>query len=418
MRPGVVVQGFERLGLDRDATPRDLRRAYARELKKIDQAADAAGFQQLRDAYEAALDFAEWQAGQGAEEQETATAPAAPPPPLLLPASPEQLADTMADELCATLAQLAVRQVGTSDAPWRAALEHALADERLFGIEARHGFELRVAVILVRGWRPGHEALLVAAAAVFHWAGGLRLAGLGHAGVVLARALDERALFDSQGPSTQEAQRRVLALLRQQQPARDAQIAQGNPAFERMQERFPHWLPIVAPREHIAYWQERSPQVTVVDDPLARPLPVLPEPEKSRWLKPLLAVLVCLLAVVIGSDMSQHRAVPWPVTGHLQPPASPEVPPTQARMDEIRSRVVYKPEKGEARIAREVRYDVFLDVDGKAFGTNLVHGSGSPALDAAVKAAILGSAPFPPNTRKIFWYSVTYQPGVRSKRPR
>lgn len=418
MLPGVVVQGFERLGLDHDATPRDLRRAYARELKKIDQAADAAGFQQLRDAYEAALDFAEWQAGQGAEEQETATAPAAPPP-LLLPASPEQLADTMADELCATLAQLAVRQVGTSDAPWRAALEHALADERLFGIEARHGFELRVAVILVRGWRPGHEALLVAAAAIFHWAGGLRLAGLGHAGVVLSRALDERALFDSQGPSTQEAQRRVLALLRQQQPARDAQIAQGNPAFERMQERFPHWLPIVAPREHIAYWQERSPQVTVADDPADQPLPTPALPQKSRMLEPLLVILFCVFAAtMIWGRPAPPMATPPAAIGHLQPPASPEVPPTQARMDEIRSRVVYQPEKGEARIAREVRYDVFLDVDGKAFGTNLVHGSGSPALDAAVKAAILGSAPFPPNTRKIFWYSVTYQPGVRSKRPR
>jgi len=61
---------------------------------------------------------------------------------------------------------------------------------------------------------------------------------------------------------------------------------------------------------------------------------------------------------------------------------------------------------------------VFLDVEGTVFGANLLASSGSPALDAAVKAAILGSQRFPANTRKVFRFGVKYTPGVRSKRPR
>lgn len=421
MAPGALHPGLERLGLERDAEARDIRRAYARELKKIDQARDAAGFQQLRDAYEGALAFAQWQADQGDPAPAPTPAPAPPVLPVLLQANPEELADAAANDFCAALPQLARQHDEAAPAPWEAALQQALLDERLFNIDARHGFELRVAIVLVNGWRPGHEALLTAATAIFHWARGTQLAALGQAGLMLQRALDERALFDSQGPSTIDAQRRVLALLRQESPSRDAQIQQGKPAFERMHARFPGWLAIVAPRESVLHWHARSQQVTIIDN-TARVKPAPPAPKKSRWLKPLLAVFFCVLALGIFLDKPAHRNPPGPGVmvqspPPQAPPAAPDVPVTRARLDEILSRIDYTPAKGEKNIARAVSFQVFLDVDGKAFGANLVASSGLPGLDAAVKTAILTSKPFPPNTEKIFRMVAEFRPAVRSKRP-
>ncbi len=50
-----------RLGLQPDSDAKDIRRAYARELKKIDQAADPGAFQELRESYEIALGWHAYQ---------------------------------------------------------------------------------------------------------------------------------------------------------------------------------------------------------------------------------------------------------------------------------------------------------------------------------------------------------------------
>lgn len=249
-------------------------------------------------------------------------------------------------------------------------------------------------------------------------------------------------MFDHQPMADKQAQRSVLHMLRQADAPTASQIARSIQDFMRMQERFPHWLPVVAPAKHIAYWDaQRTSQA-----PRATPSP----PAKSSWGWGLTIAVVFLISVVrAGIDSaSQHDApppahsgfprlaagpYPLPVIRNPLPPQVPgapvpvfgdrapaphDLPVPQARLDEIRTRIDYKPAPDEASIPRQVQYQVFLDVEGRAFGVNLIKGSGSPELDAAVKKAILGSKPFPPATRKIFYYGVKYVPGARIKRKR
>lgn len=268
---------LQRLGLAADADERAIRRAYARALKQIDQEHDLQGFQQLREDYEAAL---QWLRHADVREDDpeqyedhdvtvqpidtpwstparqaaaTPQQPQAPEPPAV------PSADAAAHAVFAAFAQSPPAQ---DAAAWRRALEHCLDDPRLVSIAAREQFEQHLAQWLADGWRPGHEALLEAAIAVFGWdSDRRRLQSLGHGGALVDTAIDEYTMFELQTAGELKAQRQLLARLREDRPPGARELVRHAPTLELMVARFPRWLTMVASVEQIIAWRQQHAEL-------------------------------------------------------------------------------------------------------------------------------------------------------------
>jgi hypothetical protein len=273
---------LQRLGLDQSADERAVRRAYARELKGIDQEADPVGFQSLREAYDAALLWAKQQKdlapapvvatpttayGQTQVVPQFVTRPAPPiaPQPAMLQTLVDAEADAAAtfDIFMAQFHAACNRKNSQMDEKsWRAALEQCLLDERLVNIAAREGFERRLACLLAEGWKPGHAVLFVVAAKVFDWSGDRRhLLAFGHPGHVIDRALDERAIFDSQPAEVRERQRRLIARLRDDSKPSYGELMSDLTTLLLLVERFPVWLRLITNLEQLQRWRECDQEV-------------------------------------------------------------------------------------------------------------------------------------------------------------
>jgi hypothetical protein len=273
---------LQRLGISADADERSIRRAYARELKLIDQEADPAGFQTLREAYDEALYWSRYRADelhrdatvqaingtveapretpqqtpefsesspvamtppvqelfiakhddkfhgdatvqvtdvavetppetpqQTPELNESSPAAMTPPPVQeLFVADHEAAADMVFAEFMERCGRVVADVPAMDEGPFERELRHSLADARLVSIIARDSFERHVANLLTAGWQPGHEALLVAATTVFDWENDRRrVTGLGQAGAMLDRAIEQRAMFDLQSSDERVQQR-------------------------------------------------------------------------------------------------------------------------------------------------------------------------------------------------------------------
>lgn len=409
-----------RLGLDDTTDARAIRRAYARELKLIDQERDAAGFQELREAYETALQWADYQSREPAQAtaQAQQDAPAAdfsiPRTPVRFgmepaqapaPDEPQQLASAVFGQFMEAT-QVLVRDHRTQHAVrWQEVLQRCLDDDRLLNLAARTMFEAHVAQLLANGWQPGHEALFVAAANVFHWAEDQRrLQQLGRAGALIDQAINERNGFDTLPESQQMIHRAVLTLLRNEAMPTDFQLRDDMPYVEMLTSYFPSWMSMVVDMKVVAQWRVRYQLLPPVKKSRWPKLSIPDVNPWSRWFTVFFLINALRLAFShFGADAPTQPA----------PSAAPKVPQLQFyQLQDIQARIPRIPFVAQGAGPHRVEFSVELDDNGRVYMLHMLRTSDNRAYDDAASNAIHKSAPFPPETPRKFEISLTIPDGL------
>lgn len=226
---------FSRLGLTPEADAKAIRKAYARELKKIDQEQDPAGFQSLREAYEQAL---EWQANPMADR------------------APEQL---NARQVALAAWQHCQQRVSASDIAdsqaWERSLHSALSEESLVQLEARMHFEVIVAEHLVYRSHPAQEFIFLAAVKLFHWdEDQRRLNHFRHAGTVINHAITQYRQLKNLPEREQASLRATLSRMQEPRSADLEDLGRHSHAIIHLNRIFPALMEVVLGRATFHYW--------------------------------------------------------------------------------------------------------------------------------------------------------------------
>ena len=346
-----LPQFLQALDLGLDADERAVRRAYARRLKQIDQAADPQGFQALRSIYESAL---QWVAMQHHEEavaattaetlepprdepaehrEDVATGPLVEPAQGNVPEMPAALA--LGEQVYAEFAATAAGVFKDEDAA-RKALAQALSDARLVNLESRTFFEWRVACLIVEGWRPGLEYLFGPACSSFNWdQDRRRLALFGEVGGTLDAAINERLIFFRQDPRQFEEMRQTIRRLRSEERPEKRLLLAEIPRVELLIQRYPNWLRLVTSRTHIIQWRQWHEEIPLAERHKNETLidPVLKQPQAKSgsssipWWGICFGVFVVLKAIGGLMETPAQRSVPQitsppPVVSTLPTPAT------------------------------------------------------------------------------------------------
>lgn len=400
---------LELLELDESASASDIRRAYARKLKRIDQEADPDGFQALRTAYEVALDWARWKLAQDASHEE----PPAMPAPAETAAQEEQQpvqeeeppeAMRLGGEVFGRLGESA-KALAAADklgdvAAWRAAIEARFADEELINIDARIYFEAFVASMLANGWRPGHEALFVAAKDAFAWDGDRRrLWQLGQSGRFLDQAIEERHVFDALPAEEQVRMRDLARMLRQADIPAPRRVQAAMPDTERMLARFPALMAVVTDMENVERWRsvyrESGGAPISLDVQEAPSAPAEPKRTFATWQG---IVIFLVLSALLRGLYNHAGGEQESSTGFIPPaPKLSQVVP-QEELARIVPPIRYAPPPGTDVGKLEVVYKVFTNYDHEVERVQNWLTSGEPMFDKAVGDALRAAKPFPPGT--------------------
>lgn len=236
-------EALAHLGLEAGASNQDVRRAYARELKAIDQAADISAFQALREAYEVAIG------------SKSGTTPEPAEPGL------GDEAQEACDWIVAAVAVISAGRRVADETIWVEDIREQLAEQHPAGIDAGKRLEIAIGRLLVKGWQPGHEALLLAAADHFGWADQGNWPS-----AELAEAWFERWMLHRQPEVLRAPLIRVIRDLRQSHLPDLGRLRRDHGYFEHLAKYYPFLTPVVADMQMLERWRE-----------LASPLGLPPE---------------------------------------------------------------------------------------------------------------------------------------------
>ncbi len=424
-----------RLGLRADTDARAIRRAYARELKLIDQELDAAGFQDLREAYETALRWIAWQAEMAARNEQE-TAPEAPVQEDVV--DPEILSGRVFERLRVALERLAKGRTVSDVTLFEAELRVRLNDDELFNLTARALFEGHVANHLVQGWERGNESLLPAAVTVFEWhTDPRRLLQLGRAGSIVNQAIEERRQFDLQHERVVQRHRQIMARLRYNAATNAERLALDMPHVDTLMGHFPSYLFLTVPGPAIKAWHEEYARVRPAPAVSATAAVAAAEPtlqmgqagsngDRSSFggLAFAIFIVVCLLRFLF----SQTDSVRAP--SHAPAPQRPSL----SAQGSTASRAAPRPQVGAAyqkAIAKTIRFNtkgdqapgryhasfiVEFNATGKVTSTIEVDPGTDPNYAREVQRAIMAAPPLPsysgPPFNVILSYAVEVLPSL------
>lgn len=235
-----MPDAFSQLGLAPDADPQQIRKAYARELKKIDLEQNPAAFQALRNAYELALQGVGH--GAPADEKSPPTAQEVSSPPFA----------QMAWQACLDL----IGQASNNDVQsWENALRQGLASDLLINLNHHILFEAEIASALVYRRHRGHEFLFEAAIKVFGWDKDPgRLTQFQRAGSVLVRAIEQRSLLNGLPQQDQRQLHAAIARMGDPQPPDLEDVDRHCLAIARLEHLFPALMAITVGNTTFHRW--------------------------------------------------------------------------------------------------------------------------------------------------------------------
>lgn len=414
---------LDRLGLDATADAKAVRRAYARELKKLDLARDPEKFQELREAYETALHWQEYNAHLDQQAQSDAlvaqpmrVARAEPAPAtnpvarsiredeLSLLATSQELAQAALADFDNACEALRAGRLAHDVKLWEAALRLRLMGEQLLDLSARTMFEAHIAHLIANGWKIGHYALYFAACSVFNWPNDRRrLMHIGYAGARVNAAIDqEDVLANQEGPTFGE-QRRVLRCMQRGETPWPARSHPEIVLLKRMVQYFPDLFALTVDPDLVDQLLRRpgkvrakaAPRTDVPPAPLPEPTTQFDRRKGPPWL---LIAFVLIMAAALGwnyvSDGRQPSRVvrKLPGGGGRATIAVPSYAAGRAlskqELDEIGRRIEYRPGADATPGERFIEYKIRLDGNGTMIYMERLRSSDDQAYILAVGRAI------------------------------